>query len=57
MLPWKGGEFKPELSLALSLSPVSFLVFAGFDGFTRLDRISPLLVNNSDLSKGCLKEV
>ena len=46
MLPWKGGEFKPDLSLDLANNACEFLQF--LQGLTDLqDRISPLLVNNS----------
>ena len=37
MLCLKGGEFEPDLSLVLTYYACEFffLVFAGFDGFTR----------------------
>jgi len=46
MLRWKGGEFKPDLSLVLTLYAREFFRF--LQGLTDLqDRISPLLMNYS----------
>jgi len=45
-LPWKGGEFEPDLSLVLALYAREFFsVFEGLSDFQ--DRISPFLVNTS----------
>ena len=45
MLPWKSGEFEPDLSLVLTYYACEFFRF--LQGLTDLqDRISPLLVNN-----------
>jgi len=35
MLPWKGGEFEPDFSLALVQYDRKFFGFEGFDGFKR----------------------
>ena len=46
MLPWKGGEFEPDLSLVLVLYTREF--FRLLQGLTDFqDRISPLLANAS----------
>ena len=52
-MPWKRGEFEPDLPLVLGLYAREFVRFLhGLTDFQ--DRISPLLVNNSQ--KGLKKK-